>query len=180
VSAPAEIWRPVVGYEGAYEVSNLGRVRSLDRLVPARTKAGTHFWKRWKGRVLCQHIGTHHYFAVVFSALGVTDTRTVHTVVAEAFIGPCPAGEEVRHRDCDNLNNRADNLLYGARSLNREDSRIAGTLAVGERIAQHKLTAAQVIEIRAASGFHHDIAERFGVSREQISRIKRRENWQHV
>jgi hypothetical protein len=100
--------------------------------------------------------------------------------VLEAFVGPCPEGHEGRHLNCVHTDNRLANLAYGTRAVNRQDSRKAGRLAVGSRIAQSKLTEQEIPRIRSAGGRHDDIAEQFGVSRTQISRIKRGENWSHV
>lgn len=175
-----ERWLPVPGYEGSYEVSDQGRVRSLDRRVNVRGRWGpeTRFYKGTV-REPCAG-GTNKYLMVVLSVNNRQCTRTIHSLVLEAFVGPCPRGEEGRHLNCTHYDNRLTNLAYGTRRKNREDSRAAGTLAMGEQIAQHKLTTAEVLEIRAAPGRHEDIAGAYGVSRTQISRIKRLENWAHV
>lgn len=177
----SEIWKAVPGFEGFYEVSNMGRVRSLDRYVDLIGRWGKPERRFYKGRVRRPFTSTtNDYLMVLLCVNSVKTPRTIHSLVLEAFVGPCPPGQEARHRNCQHHDNRLDNLLYGTRKQNREDSRREGTLAVGERIAQHKLTTAEVLDIRASPGRHIDIADAYDISRTQVSRIKRRENWRHV
>lgn len=177
----SEIWKAVPGFEGSYEVSNMGRVRSVDRYVDLIGRWGKPEKRRYRGRIRKPCTTTTNMYLMVLLCVNSKKTpRSVHSLVLEAFVGPCPPGQEARHRNCQHHDNRLENLVYGTRKQNREDSRREGTLAVGERIAQHKLTEAEVLKIRAMSGDHQSIAEIFGVSRAQIRRIKRRENWTHV
>jgi hypothetical protein len=120
-----EIWRDVVGFEESYQVSNIGRVRSKDRLVAysASLKCGAYLSPR-KGRVLKPAIGSHGYFTVM---LGRKNCRTIHSLVANAFIGPCPDGHEVLHADGTRTNNCVNNLRYGTRSENMLDAVKHGT-----------------------------------------------------
>jgi hypothetical protein len=118
----SESWRPVVGYFNVYEVSNLGRVRSRDHEVWGGPVAG--FYTK-KGRVLRPGIGSHGYPTVV---LGKGNTRTVHSLVAEAFLGPCPPGQEVRHSDDNRANPVLENLQYGTRAQNMLDASVRGRL----------------------------------------------------
>lgn len=104
-----ERWLPVVGFEGYYDVSNRGRVRSIYRPGVART-----------GRVLKKKILPNGYVQVSLSVNGKVSYRNVHRLVARAFRGPCPEGEEVLHGDDDRANNRLDNLSYGTHKINQE------------------------------------------------------------
>lgn len=106
----SEQWRPVVGWEGLYEVSSEGRVRSFRRGA--------------NGRVLRPGIASHGYPTV---ALGRGNTQSVHVLVAAALLGPCPEGQEVRHRDGKRTNPRATNLRYGTRSDNINDAVRSGS-----------------------------------------------------
>lgn len=84
-----EEWRAVVGYEGAYEVSSLGRVRSLDRyLADGRRRHG-------RPKSLAIHQG---YPAVTLFKNREPKTIKIHALVAAAFIGPRPEGHQVNHK----------------------------------------------------------------------------------
>ena len=109
-----EEWRAVVGYEGRYEVSSLGRVRSLDRT--AKIRGGS--FRTVKGRVLKPLNHTCGYLAV---GLGRRNQKLIHILVAEAFLGRRPSGLDVRHLDGNPRNNRVSNLVYGSRSENMRD-----------------------------------------------------------
>lgn len=119
----SEEWRPVVGWEGLYEVSDQGRVRSLDRaVVDCR---GTV--RGLKGRILRpkSHPAGHQFLSL--SRAGVKGTRWVHHLVLECFTGPRPAGLECLHDDGNPKNNCASNLSWGTRGANIQDSIRHGT-----------------------------------------------------
>ena len=101
----AEIWKPVVGYDGLYEVSNLGRVKSLPR---KNAKGGLKSPKETKwGYLMCQ-----------LWKDGKVKNHSVHRLVADAFI-PNPEGKQtVNHIDCNKHNNRVDNLEWATQSEN--------------------------------------------------------------
>lgn len=112
-----EIWRPVVGWEGLYEVSDLGRVRSFGRVAKCG-HGGTRFLK---GRLLKAFSGTSGHLRVDLSLDGKRTPSAIHRLVLEAFVGPCPEGQEVLHWDDDPTNNTLGNLRYGTRSENLLD-----------------------------------------------------------
>lgn len=114
---PDEEWRAIVGYEGAYEVSNLGRVRSLDR----RVHSGRGRERMSKGRTLSLWSGDH-YVKVRLKLNGTGSTRNVHALVAAAFLGPRPDGLEVCHNNGQHHDNRAANLRYDTHSANQRDT----------------------------------------------------------
>ena len=99
-----EEWRPVVGYEGLYEVSNIGRVRSIDRYV--KTCYGSY--RLHKGKVLSPGIRPDGYLVV---SLQYRMFR-VHRIVAEAFLPNPDNLPQVNHKDEDKSNNRVDNLEW--------------------------------------------------------------------
>ena len=123
-STQFEEWRDIPGYEGMYQVSNLGQVRSIGRTV-TRSDGQVH---RYKGKILStpllQQTG---YPFVKLSNHGKNQVRTVHSLVAEAFFGPRPEGTEVCHGDGNPTNNHVDNLRYGTRSENELDKLRHGT-----------------------------------------------------
>lgn len=109
-----EEWRPAPGYKGCYEVSSLGRVRSLSR-------------PRHPGRILKPQPGPSGYLRVHLSRDGVRRHRKIHVLVARAFLGERPPGLEVRHLDGNHANNVITNLTYGTRSENQLDRVRHGT-----------------------------------------------------
>lgn len=105
-----EIWRPVVGYEGLYEVSNTGLIRSLDRFVGNRN--------RIKGKILSIQIEKGGYCSVALSKYGKMKRYKIHRLVAQAFI-PNPEGlPQVNHKDEDKTNNSVDNLEWCSSKYN--------------------------------------------------------------
>lgn len=112
---PSERWLPVVGYEGIYEVSDQGRVFSLKRRF-----AGARMLTPWRP-------APNRYFQVGLTRDRKTRHPNVHTLVAEAFIGPRPADQQVRHLDGDTANNTLANLKYGDASDNALDRVKHGT-----------------------------------------------------
>lgn len=118
-----EVWLPVVGHEGVYEVSSLGRVRSLDRLIWRENQNGGHH-VQVRGRVLRAATVESGHKSVALTRRG--GSRLVHQLVAEAFIGPRPPGHEVLHADANPANNRPKNLSWGTRSDNLRDDYATG------------------------------------------------------
>ena len=120
----AERWRDVVGYEGLYQVSDLGRVRSLDRIV-RNSRGGT--WKQ-KGCILQSFPGNQRgYLSVNLYRNGIQRKIYVHQLVALIFIGPIPADHVIRHGPNGILDNAISNLCYGTKSDDGLDKRRDGT-----------------------------------------------------
>lgn len=116
--SPEERWLPVAGCEGWYEVSDLGRVRSLDRIVTQDGRWGSQVQRRLRGRLLTPWIDSDGYARVLLGRFG---RRAVHRLVAEAFISARPVGMQIRHLDGDAGNNRPENLAWGTTSDNTRD-----------------------------------------------------------
>ena len=109
-----EIWKDIEGYEGMYQVSNLGRVRSLDRWIEQphpKNPAYTHRYKV-KGKIKGQRFNNKGYYVTDLYTNGVQDTRTVHRLVAETFIPNPEHLSDVNHIDENPRNNRVDNLEW--------------------------------------------------------------------
>lgn len=108
-----EEWRPVAGFEGVYEVSSTGRVRSLARRDSRGNRLPEKILKPWVGSDPRLHVTLYNN--------GTAAKRKVHALVAEAFLGERPAGMEVCHWDDNPVNNNATNLRYGTRGDNMRD-----------------------------------------------------------
>lgn len=117
-----ERWLPVVGFGGFYEVSDLGNVRSVDRIVQRKGRD-----MRLRGRPLRAGINSCGYRTACLHRRGKLTTQSVHVLVAEAFIGPRPEGLDVLHGPGGQLDNRVTNLRYGTVSENMADTVRDGT-----------------------------------------------------
>jgi NUMOD4 motif-containing protein/HNH endonuclease len=118
-----ERWRPVVGFELYYEVSDLGRVRSLDRLISNGTRSGMLY----KGKMLKPTSDPDGRQQVSLSINGVHYIRRVHGLVLGAFIGPRPEGLDGCHENGNARDNRLVNLRWDTRSSNMFDCVRHGT-----------------------------------------------------
>jgi hypothetical protein len=117
-----EMWTAIPGYEGFYEVSNYGNVRSLTRQVPY----GRHKGMTYKGRDIKQFF-TNNYLSVKLARAGITKTAYVHELVLAAFEGTRPQMTErceIRHLDGQKTNNHIDNLTYGTTRENAADRKL--------------------------------------------------------
>lgn len=114
-----EEWRAVPGYEGIYEVSDAGRVRSLDRV--------TNDGKRLRGQSIKAFQMPTGHMRVALGRNGTKRTLKIHRLVLLAFVGPPPSGTEALHRDGDAGNNSLTNLRWGTKSENCRDQLRHGT-----------------------------------------------------
>lgn len=118
-----EVWKPIEGYEGLYEVSNLGRVRSFDRIIirPHPRNASMSMKYLLKGRIMKQKVAWGGYMAVTLTQLdSIQETFFVHRLVAKAFIPNHDNKPEVNHKDETRTNNCADNLEWVTKAENMQ------------------------------------------------------------
>lgn len=115
--ATPERWLPVPGYEGFYDASDLGRIRSLDRMV--RTNGGA--MRLSPGQVLAGGTYKDGHKHVTLCREGKRRTFTIHGVIMLTFVGPRPEGLEIRHLNGIPDDNRVVNLAYGTALENAED-----------------------------------------------------------
>ena len=181
-----EIWKPVMEYDGIYEVSNYGTVRSLPRKVPHRYGTGVRLMtkikllKPWEARSK-----TSPRWMVSLCKDGKPCRFSVGCLVLTAFVGPRPLGMDVCHfPDKNTHNNRLDNVRWDTRKNNRNDCVFHGTQNWGERNGQSKITEEDVKTIRMLykSGGHlmRDLARRYSISTPTIHAIVHRRTWKHV
>lgn len=156
----------VVGYEGRYDVSDQGRIRSYA-----------------KGKVAIRPTANH---GAGYRSIRLFDgeyrTRMVHHLVLEAFVGPRPTPQhETAHANHDRSDNRAVNLRWATKSENTMDKVISGRAK--ELGGRKCLNAEQVREIRAKAESGHGlkaIAELYGVSSVTVWQIQNRKTWAHI
>lgn len=172
-----ETWLPILGYEGIYEVSNLGNIRSLDR------------YRHGGGFILGRAMKTsttmgYPYFNA--SKDGVCNPMYVHFAVASAFLGARESGKQINHKDGNKRNNCVDNLEYVTPSENMSHAiehslnRVPKPDNRGERHGMSKLSNAQVLEIKndlIAGEPVKEIAQKYNVSKSTIHDIKSGRTW---
>jgi len=172
-----EKWKPVVGFEGLYEVSNRGRVRSVDRKVKYSSRYGT-FWMKFKGRILNLHENRAGYMQLTLSKNNNFFLGRVHKLVLEAFVCKKPKGLQCRHLDGNPSNNKLNNLKWGTSLEDRFDMIRHGRSLRGERHHMAKLRVRDVLYIRASK--ERGLAKKFNVSRTIISNIRKGRTWSSV
>lgn len=175
-SHPIENWRPVVGFEGRYEVSDLGRVRSLDRR--------DHRGHRIPGRLLrqCFTGRARNYLFVGLHWGGVT-LKGVHILVLEAFVGERPSGADACHNNGIGTDNRVTNLRWDSRSANHMDKNAHGTMMRGETHHHATLTEAKVrlmFDMQGRGLSNGEIARAVGTRTHNVTRVLKRQRWKHV
>jgi hypothetical protein len=109
-----EIWRDIIGYKGSYQVSNLGRVKSLDRITKRCDGNIRHF----RGRIIRQGGIKKGYNIVQLSEDGKVRGYAAHRLVAEAFIPNPESKKEINHKNGIKTDNRVENLEWSSRSEN--------------------------------------------------------------
>ena len=129
-----EVWKPVIGYEGFYEVSNNGRVRSIDRVVFQQGRI-----QKYKGAIMSQYLRNNGYYSVRLSIGNKKKTFSVHRLVAKAFIPnnnnyPC-----INHKDEVKTNNNVENLEWCTikYNVNYGTAILRKSLKMGKKIAQY-------------------------------------------
>ena len=191
LTAPSgpERWRPIPGFEHVYDVSDRGRVRrALDAPRCAATAPG-------RIRRVWVSSSTGYPETVLYKPGHRPIRRTIHSLVAEAFIGPCPPGCEVLHDDADRANPALANLHYGTKSENRRQAyadgrQVAGAAGQpGAANSAAKLTADDVREIRStyepgnrrhAKGNAAELADHYRVSTRTIVLAATGRTWRHL
>lgn len=166
-----EVWKPINGFESSHEVSNLGRVRSLDRV----DSTGRHV----NGKVLSNIIQTSGYEAIVIANCGKSKRSLVHRLVAEAFV-PNPENKpQVNHKNGNKTDNRSKNLEWVTRSENMTHS-YAFLGRVSPMRGNHrpatwtrKLTDEQVNQIKDDCSPASTLAKKYGVSKTTIYNVRK-------
>lgn len=176
----SEIWKSIPGYEGYYEASSLGRIRSVDRrVVTSRIRAdGAPVVENRVGRIRKTRHSRDGYLLVNLSVDGVRKTVSVHPLVCAAFHGARPGQQFVScHNNGIKDDCRPDNLRWDTQSGNLKDRHAHGTAPTGENQYGAKLTWDAVRDIRASNDNVRDLAERYGVYHNHIRKILRNEKW---
>lgn len=165
-----ENWRPIEGYDGYYEVSDEGRIKSH---VP---------WRGSIERIMSHGINGGGYPHVTLWKNGFKKSMDVHRLVANAFVEKTESKTIVNHIDGVKTNNRAINLEWCTYSENLIHSINMGFHPSGERSNLSKLTNHDVIQIRYLEGYftQHTLAAMYGVSRQLIGQIHNYSIWNYI
>jgi hypothetical protein len=157
-----EEWLPVREFPDHYEVSSLGRVRNI----------GTYH-RKFTGKIRKPHIARNGYPMYCLSVKSKYRQRLAHRLVADAFLGPIPEGMQVNHKDGDKSNCKLDNLEIVTNGENRAHSyRVLGVKPNGQKVTPEQRD--EIRDIYSAGGvFQSDLADKFGVSQQLISKILR-------
>lgn len=201
-----EEWKSVVGFPD-YEVSNYGRIKSLIRFKE-RTCPHTNrkYLGKYGGKILEQGIGwskrnpNNRYPMFLFVTLCMNNkkySKTIHRMVLEAFIGPCPSNMEGCHNDGSPLNNRLENLRWDTKRNNHLDRNKHGTMGgfkkgenhpskgyiCGSQMNHSKLNEKLVKYIREQEyykGLYVALSNKFGISKSTITDVISRRTWKHI
>lgn len=164
-SSGTEVWKDIPGYEGEYQASTLGNIKSLQREVRCGYKGrGKRIVKE---TILAPGAYAKSGHVSVVLRRG-TNGKPVHQLITSTFLGPTPEGKEILHIDGNPKNNRLDNLKFGSRTDNILDVYKQGK-------AWRKLNLKQVDEIRELLRLGYSgafIARKFNISQVTVSKIK--------
>ena len=164
----AEGWLPIPCTDGSYEASDTGLIRNARTLY-----------------VLSMNTLVRGYPYVSVKISGRFRLRGAHILVAEAFLGPCPANHEVNHKDLIRTNSRPSNLEYVTHLENMRHAKANGhwPYRVGSQHPLAQVDEGDVLQIRALAeqGFRHvDIAAVFGINPKNVSSICAGRSWRHL
>ena len=165
-----EIWKDVPEYEGLYQVSNLGRVKSIPR---------TYKNRNYKGRVLAP-TNARGYLHVLFSVNTTRKTMKVHRLVALAFLGSSDL--YVNHINGVKTDNRLENLEYCTSQENMNHAVKMGVIKRGVEVNTNKLTEneAKAIKYGHSGMLQKEIAKLYGVTSTLVSLIRLGKTWKHI
>ncbi|MDR3018665.1 NUMOD4 motif-containing HNH endonuclease [Delftia acidovorans] len=170
-----EQWKPIAGYEGFYEISTLGRVRSLPRI--------DSIGRARKGRMKATPIDrtSAGYRFVGLCRDGVARKLDVHVLVLEAFVGPRPSPDmEACHEDGDRANPALSNLRWDTAKGNAADRRRHGTDMAGEKSPLAVLTNEMVRQILDSQLSSLKLAPLLGVASSTVRAVRLGQNWSHL
>jgi hypothetical protein len=180
-----EVWKAVKGYEDHYEISNLGRVRSLDRVV-FRNDKGTGGEIKMKGIIRKLTSTKKGYHSLVLTKNKISRTISLHVLVANNFIKNPYNKDQINHINGLKTDNRIENLEWCTSQENVDHAYQNGLRKRGQHVgtknSRCKITEKQVIKIRSLKGkmLQKDIAKKFNICQVTVSAILSKKLWEHI
>lgn len=173
-----EIWKPVIGYENSYSVSNLGNIKSHDRESVKTYKGVVTGTVKVKGINIKKMLNKSGYYCVDV----IKKNMLVHRLVAIHFIDNPDNKETVNHINGIKTDNRVCNLEWATRQENSKHASINKLYKPkkGELNCTSKLKEHQIIEIRNSKGSCNYFANKFNINRSLVSMIRLRKVWKHI
>lgn len=174
-----EIWKEIPGYECLYEVSNMGRVKALSRVIIRSDGVKQTYKESFKKPTL----GKRGYYFVTLSKKGVSKKHNIHRLVAINFIPNPKNKSQVNHIDGDKLNNNICNLEWVTNKENSNHALYSGLLDnKGSKNGMSKLSEEDVIFIKSLKNNkkHREIAKQFNVSQSTVTMILNGKRWKHI
>tara|TARA_R110000796_G_scaffold171070_3_gene288036 strand:+ start:63 stop:584 length:522 start_codon:yes stop_codon:yes gene_type:complete len=171
-----EIWKDIKDYEGIYQVSNLGNVKSLGRVVLRKNDTKI----KLKEKILKPGKSKSGYLIISLYKNKRGKSHIVHRLIINTFI-PCLDKKEVNHIDGDKSNNKLDNLEWCDRSYNIKhayDNNLKSNK--GSEVSWAKLTDSDILDIRKSIDNNSILGEKYNVSKGHISKIRNIRVWKHI
>lgn len=172
-----EVWVAVPGYEGNYEVSSFGRVKSLAKNIPSIRPEGVRI-RKTREIILKPSVMPMGYCSVILYRDKNPKKFLIHRMVLLAFVGE--SNMEVNHINGDKGDNSIGNLEYCSHSENMQHRSKVLMKCIGESCSAAKLTEDDVANIRNDGRVASAIAKQYGVTPQAIRNIRRRRTWKHV
>jgi len=170
-----ETWKPLPDWEGLYEVSDLGRVRSLQR-----KGTGSHWYRTYGGQIVKPFIASTGYLAVNLTKSGKRQQLLIHRAVLRAFRGEPAVGHQCCHENGNRSDARLANLRWDTVKGNMADKKRHGTQVYGWRNPRAKLDECLVAMLRRGEVTPEYVATNYGLALKYVRQIARHRNgWKH-
>jgi hypothetical protein len=180
-----EIWKDIPGYEGRYQISNQGNVKTLTRIVSSYRSSYTR-----RGKVLNKYYGgrTGYYKVKLYTGIGTFESFPVHRLVAQSFLENLDNYPQINHKDGNPKNNNVNNLEWVNNSINIQHAYDTGLININNRrgVNHYKatLTEEQVINMRKDHSeenvSYKELATKYNIKLINVYNIISRNSWKHV
>ena len=184
-SSSDEIWRAIYGYEDYYEVSNLGRVRSKDRVVRQRCRGGGIAVHQYKGKILTPSTNGNYLIVKLHGTSGYK-TCVIHKLVARTFIPNPDSLPQVNHKDENKFNNCVDNLEWCTAQYNNTYGTLPEKRRVrlrGEGNPRCKLSESDIRDMRKLRNEGktcRELSELYDITPDSVYQIVTKRRWKHI